>query len=101
MGFKGGEPIDDNLKMLSVYRELGVRIIQLTYNATNHIGSGYRVAEDKGLSGFGREAVAEMNRLGILIDLSHCGDRTTRDTLELSHPPVSLNHANSPPFFHT
>jgi membrane dipeptidase len=99
MGFQGGEPIEDNLKLLSVYRELGVRIIQLTYNATNHIGSGYRVAEDTGLSGFGREAIAEMNRLGILIDLSHCGDRTTRETIEVSRRPVSVNHANSRRFF--
>jgi len=98
-GFQGGEPIGDNLKMLAVYRRLGVRVIQLTYNATNLIGSGYRVTEDAGLTGFGREAIAEMNRLGIIVDLSHCGDRTTREAIDASRRPVSINHANSRRFY--
>src|SRR5262249_11284671 len=76
MGLQGGEPIENNLRLLSVYRELGVRVIQLTYNETNRIGSGYRAPEDKGLTSFGREVIVEMNRLGVVIDLSHCGDRT-------------------------
>jgi len=99
MGLQGGEPIENNLKLLSVYRELGIRVIQLTYNATNAIGSGYRVPDDKGLTDFGREVIFEMNRLGIVIDLSHCGDRTTREAIEASRRPVSINHANSRRFF--
>ncbi len=95
LGFQGGEPIEDNLKLLAVYHALGVRIIQLTYNATNRLGSGYRVTEDLGLTSFGREAIAEMNRLGILIDLSHCGNRTTREAIEASRRPVAVTHANS------
>jgi microsomal dipeptidase-like Zn-dependent dipeptidase len=94
-GFQGTDPIEDNLQMLTVYRDLGIRIMQLTYNATNRVGSGYRVPEDHGLTPFGREVIAEMNRLGILIDLSHCGDRTTNEAIEASGRPVAITHANS------
>jgi membrane dipeptidase len=95
LGFQGTDPIEDNLQMLTVYRDLGIKIMQLTYNATNRVGSGYRVPEDHGLTRFGREVIAEMNRLGILIDLSHCGDRTTNEAIEASRRPVAITHANS------
>lgn len=95
LGFQGTDPIEEDIRMLAVYRALGVRIMQLTYNLTNRVGSGYRVPEDSGLTPFGRRVVAEMNRLGILIDLSHCGDRTTREGIEASERPVAITHANS------
>ena len=95
LGFQGTDPIEDNLQMLAVYRDLGIKIMQLTYNATNRVGSGYRVPEDHGLTAFGRDVIAEMNRLGILIDLSHCGDRTTNEAIEASRRPVAVTHANS------
>lgn len=95
LGFQGADPIQDDLKMIAVYRALGVKIMQLTYNATNRVGSGYRVPEDRGLTSFGRDVIAEMNRLGVLIDLSHCGDRTTREAIEASRRPVAITHANS------
>ena len=95
LGFQGTDPIEDNLQMLAVYRDLGVKIMQLTYNATNRVGSGYRVPEDHGLTPFGRDVIADMNRLGILIDLSHCGDRTTNEAIEASRRPVAITHANS------
>ncbi|MBI4788982.1 MAG: membrane dipeptidase [Chloroflexi bacterium] len=93
-GFQDTAPIGDNLRLLSVYQALGVRIIQLTYNHTNRVGSGNLVPNDEGLTPFGREVVAEMNRLGILVDVSHCGPRTTLDAIEASSKPIAFTHAN-------
>jgi len=93
-GFQNTGPIDGNLRMLAVYHALGVRIIQLTYNDENAVGFGCMAPEDKGLTPFGREVVAEMNRLGILVDLSHCGHKTTMDAIETSIGPVAFTHAN-------
>jgi hypothetical protein len=93
-GFQDTAPINGNLRMLAVYHALGVRVIQLTYNDENAVGCGCMAPEDKGLTSFGREVVAEMNRLGILVDLSHCGHRTTMDAIEASKGPVAFTHAN-------
>ena len=93
-GFQNTGPINGNLRMLAVYHALGVRIIQLTYNDENAVGFGCMAPEDKGLTPFGREVVAEMNRLGMLVDLSHCGHKTTMDAIETSKGPVAFTHAN-------
>ncbi len=95
LGFQDTNPIADKLHLLRVYFELGVRIIQLTYNFENLVGFGCQAPEDKGLTNFGLEVVAEMNRLGILIDLSHCGPRTTLDAIEHSKKPVAITHSNA------
>jgi membrane dipeptidase len=94
LGLQDTIPIEGNLRMLAVYHGLGVKIIQLTYNHENPAGFGCMAPEDKGLTPFGREVVAEMNRLGILIDLSHCGPRTTMEGIEASGSPVAFTHAN-------
>lgn len=93
-GFQDTSPIGDNLRLLSVYRTLGVRIMQLTYNHHNLVGAGCLEPEDGGLSVFGRQVIAEMNRLGILIDLSHCGPLTTMEAIDGSRKPVAITHAN-------
>jgi membrane dipeptidase len=93
-GFQDSAPINENLRMLAVYHALGVRIIQLTYNEKNAVGCGCMAPEDEGLTSFGRDVVAEMNRLGILVDLSHCGHRTTMEAIEASKGPVAFTHAN-------
>jgi len=93
-GFQDTAPMSGNLRMLAVYHALGVRVIQLTYNDENAVGCGCMAPEDKGLTAFGREVVAEMNRLGMLVDLSHCGLRTTMDAIEASAGPVAFTHAN-------
>jgi len=72
-----------------------VRAMQLTYNEQNQIGSGCCEKNGSGLTYFGRDAVAEMNRLGIVVDLSHCNDATTMDAIEVSSEPVTIAHANS------
>lgn len=73
--------IEDQLDYLRVFRDLGVRKMQLTYNTQNYSGAGYTERSDSGLTGFGREVVAEMARLGIVCDLSHVGPRTTEDAI--------------------
>lgn len=95
LGFQSADPIEDNLRLLAVYHALGVRVIQLTNSAPNRLGSGYAATEDSGLTSFGRDAIREMARLGILVDVSHCGDKTTREAIEASEGPVAVTHANS------
>ncbi|TFY98625.1 dipeptidase [Ramlibacter rhizophilus] len=94
-GFQNTAPVEHNLDLFGVFRDLGVCIMQLTYNLQNYIGCGYWEEKDTGISSrFGRKALEEMNRLGILIDLSHCGERTTLEAIELSAVPVAITHAN-------
>jgi membrane dipeptidase len=99
LGWQNASPIENVLDRLETFYRLGVRIIQLTYNERNLLGNGCWERTDDGLSHFGADAVREMNRLGILIDLSHVGDRTTLDAAELSDLPVACTHANARSFF--
>lgn len=94
LGFQNSSPIENRLERLELFQRLGVRIIQITYHEANLLGSGCYERYDYGLTYFGVDAVREMNRLGILIDLSHVGIQTTMDTIELSEKPVSVTHAN-------
>ncbi len=73
---------------------LGQRLSQLTYNYQNRIGSGFLETKDGGLTVFGGEIVQAMNRVGMAVDVSHCGDRTTLDTLDASARPVIFSHAS-------
>lgn len=98
IGFQNASPIENDLDRLAVFHQLGVRVIQLTYNERNLLGNGCYERRDEGLSHFGLDAIREMNRLGILIDLSHCGDKTTLEAIEQSSKPVAVTHANSRTF---
>jgi len=99
LGFQNGSPLENNLSLVEVFQRLGIRIIQLTYNNQNAIGGGCYEKNDTGLSRFGREVVIEMNRCGLLIDLSHSGERTCLDAIAFSQKPVAITHAN-PSVFH-
>ncbi|UTF55716.1 dipeptidase [Natronosalvus rutilus] len=92
MGFQDTKPIENDRWKLDLFADLGVRVIQLTYNEQNYIGAGCCEDEDTGLSSFGRDVVNHCNDRGVLIDLSHCGDRTTMDTIEYSADPVAFTH---------
>jgi membrane dipeptidase len=95
LGFQNTAPIEHDIELFGAFREQGVCIMQLTYNLQNYIGCGYWEEKDTGISSrFGRKAIEEMNRLGILIDLSHCGERTTLEAIDLSNRPVAITHAN-------
>lgn len=95
LGFQNTSPVEHDIELFRVFRSLGVCIMQLTYNLQNFIGAGYWEERDTGISSrFGKKAIEEMNKVGILIDLSHCGDRTTLEAIELSARPVSITHSN-------
>lgn len=76
------------------FHSLGQRISQLTYNERNRIGDGSTERTDTGISDFGIEIIREMNRVGMAVDVSHCGDRTTLDAFDFSDKPVLVTHAN-------
>lgn len=102
LGFQNTSPIGHDIELFRTFRELGVCIMQLTYNLQNFIGAGCWEEHDGGItSRFGRTALAEMNALGILIDLSHCGDRTTLDAIDRSSRPVAITHGNPREFVGT
>jgi len=93
--FQNGTPIEYDLNLLELYHRVGVRAIQLTYNVKNQIGDGCLERTNSGLSDLGIAAVKEMNRLGILVDLSHTGEQTTLDAMEASAKPCVFTHANA------
>jgi membrane dipeptidase len=95
LGFEGAMPIDDDLGLLRMFHRLGIRSIGLTWNGRNLLGDGVAVGAGGGLTRFGRTAVAEMNRLGIVIDVSHMSDEGTRDAIEASAHPVIASHSNA------
>ena len=92
MGWQNTSGIEDHIDYLGIFKDLGVGIMQLTYNTQNLVGSGCYESHDSGLSDFGRDVVDEMNRLGILIDLSHVGAKTSDDAIRYSKKPVAYSH---------
>ncbi|HEX5828885.1 MAG TPA: membrane dipeptidase [Candidatus Limnocylindrales bacterium] len=88
-------PIENELDRIDVLYGFGIRMLGVVYSESNALGSGCRETTDGGLTGFGRRAVERMNRLGILIDVSHAGDRTSLDTVEASTAPVCISHSGS------
>jgi len=83
-----------NLGDLDAFHQMGQRLTQLTYNSQNSVGSGCMAAKDSGLTVFGQKVVARMNEIGMAIDVSHCGQRTTLDAIEASTKPVLITHSN-------
>ena len=92
LGWQNTSGIEDRLDLLAIYKDAGVSVIQLTYNTQNLVGSGCWEDRDSGLSGFGREVIDEMNRLGMLIDLSHVGPRTSSEAIAYSKRPCAYTH---------
>jgi membrane dipeptidase len=92
LGFQNIASIEDRLEYLALFKALGVGVIQLTYNTQNLVGAGCYESRDGGLTDFGRDAVAEMNRVGIVVDLSHVGANTAREAIEASTRPVVYSH---------
>ncbi|QPC42360.1 membrane dipeptidase [Kaustia mangrovi] len=92
LGFQNVSAFEDDLGYIELFKDVGVGIVQMAYNTQNFVGSGCYETRDSGLSDFGREVVAEMNRVGILCDLSHVGSRTSREVIEASEKPVAYSH---------
>lgn len=91
-GFQNATMLEGALQNLDPLYDLGTRCIQLTYNAQNRLGSGCTERVDGGLSDFGVAVVERMNELGIIVDLSHCGRRTSMDGIEVSSSPAAFTH---------
>jgi membrane dipeptidase len=95
IGFQGAEPIGRKFHFLTVFHKLGVRIIQFTYNEGNEWGAGCLEPNDQGLTHLGIQAVRDMNRLGLLIDLTHVGEKSSLDAIAVSDMPVVFSHSSA------
>jgi len=89
---EGAAMIENELDRIEVLYGFGVRLLGIAYSEANALGSGLKEPRDGGLTVFGRKAVERMNKVGMLIDCSHCGDQTTLDTIEVSEKPIILSH---------
>jgi microsomal dipeptidase-like Zn-dependent dipeptidase len=94
LGFQNSSPFEQDYTLVEVFHRLGVRVAQLTYNIQNHLGGACYEPHDSGLTRFGTRIIEEMNRVGMLVDLSHVGDRTSLDAVASSSEPVAITHAN-------
>src|SRR5690606_27100387 len=92
LGWQNSTGFGDNLDYVPVYAELGLRIVQLTYNTANFAGSGCYETVDRGLTDFGRDLVDALSENRILVDLSHVGPVTSRDVIDHSKTPVAISH---------
>lgn len=99
LGFQNANLFEGRIRLVEMFAELGVRVVQLTYNNQNELGGSCYEEHDSGLARFGKEVVLEMNRAGILVDCSHVGDRTTLDAIEVSEKPIAVTHANARSLF--
>ena len=94
LGLQTPTPIEDDIGLIEMLFDLGIRFQQITYNNQSLLGCGWMEREDSGLTRMGREAIAEMNHLGLVVDLSHAGERTALEAIEHSRRPVVISHAN-------
>ena len=92
-GFQDPGVLEGKIDRLRLLNDFGVRVIQLTYNRRGELGDGCLEPEDRGLTPFGRTVVEHMNQLGMLVDLSHCGRKTTTEAIAASKKPVSITHS--------
>ena len=93
MGLQNASPFE-RVEDVATFHGFGLRCAQLTYNSQNRIGSGSTDRADGGVSSYGASIVEAMNAVGMLVDVSHCGDRTTLDAIELSAQPIAITHSN-------
>ena len=91
--------IEDDIGLVEILHTLGLRFMQLTYNNQSLLATGCYEADDTGLTRMGREVVSEMNRVGLVVDMSHSGERSTLDAIDHSSRPIAITHAN-PSFWH-
>ena len=98
-GFQNCSPIEDDINLIEKVHEHGCRFMQLTYNNQSLLATGCYEKNDSGVTNFGREAIKEMNKVGIVIDMSHSGEKSTFDAIDISQKPIAITHAN-PSFWH-
>ena len=98
-GFQNCSPIEDDIGLVEICHQLGARFMQLSYNNQSLLATGCYEDNDPGITRMGRQVIAEMNRVGLVIDMSHSADRSTLDAIEISERPIAITHAN-PTFWH-
>ena len=98
-GFQNCSPIEDDIKLVEKVHEHGCRFMQLTYNNQSLLATGCYEKIDSGITNFGREVIKEMNRVGIVIDMSHSAEKSTLEAIDISEKPIAITHAN-PSFWH-
>lgn len=98
-GLQNCSPIEDDVCLIEIFSRLGVRTMQLTYNNQSLLAAGCYETQDSGISRYGKVVIEEMNRVGMLVDMSHSAQRSTLEAIDLSSGPIVISHAN-PHSFH-
>jgi len=98
-GFQNPSPIEDDIGLVEVLHTLGARFMQLSYNNQSLLATGCYEAEDPGITRMGKQVIKEMNRVGLVVDMSHSAERSTLEAIDLSERPIAITHAN-PAFWH-
>ena len=93
-GFQNPSPMEDDIRLVEILHTLGARFMQLTYNNQSLLGSGCYETNDTGITRMGREVIEEMNRVGLVVDMSHSAERSTLEAMEISSRPIVITHAN-------
>jgi len=93
-GFQNCSPIEDDISLIEKVYDLGARFMQLTYNNQSLLATGCYEKNDSGVTRMGKEAIKEMNSLGLVVDMSHSAEKSTFDAIELSSKPIAITHAN-------
>ena len=99
-GFQNCSPIEDDINLIEKVHQQGCRFMQLTYNNQSLLATGCYEKNDSGVTNFGREAIKEMNRVGIVVDMSHSAEQSTLDAIAISQKPIAITHGN-PSFWHS
>ena len=93
-GFQNCSPIEDDINLVEKVHQLGCKFMQLTYNNQSLLATGCYEKVDSGVTNFGREVIKEMNRVGVVVDMSHSAEKSTFDAIEISEKPIAITHAN-------
>ena len=93
-GFQNPAPIEDDIDLVQILHTLGARFMQLTYNSQSLLATGCYEAEDPGITRMGKQVIKEMNRVGLVVDMSHSADRSTIEAADISERPIVVSHAN-------
>ena len=93
-GFQNPAPIEDDIDLVQILHTLGARFMQLTYNNQSLLATGCYEAEDPGITRMGKQVIKEMNRVGLVVDMSHSSDRSTIEAADISERPIVVSHAN-------
>lgn len=93
-GFQNPSPIEDDIGLVEIVHTLGARFMQLSYNNQSLLATGCYETEDPGITRMGRQVIKEMNRVGLVVDMSHSADRSTIEAADISERPIAITHAN-------